>query len=279
MTIQKENKMRRLKIDKRNREMQEDFARAGGFTLIELLVVVAIISVLAAILFPVFARARENARRASCLSNMKQIGLGMMQYTQDYDEQYPLAKIDAQQTDPSMPGSKFIVTAGTVCTAGNCITWMDLLQPYTKSVQIFVCPSARNKENEKFPSYGYSNAIGSGTARASYDSTLPSATYPPLKLAQIQRPAEVYAVMENNYSSATAVSPKTQRNFANGTKTERLRVTPHLEGGNVAFADGHVKWVNAEVFKSIGTDDSDCDLAHIDENVSYCNKAWNPFRP
>ena len=57
-----------------------------GFTLIELLVVVAIIGILAAILFPVFARARENARRASCQSNLKQIGLGIAQYTQDYDE-------------------------------------------------------------------------------------------------------------------------------------------------------------------------------------------------
>jgi prepilin-type N-terminal cleavage/methylation domain-containing protein len=59
-----------------------------GFTLIELLVVIAIIAILAAILFPVFGRARENARRSSCQSNLKQIGLGAMQYTQDYDEQY-----------------------------------------------------------------------------------------------------------------------------------------------------------------------------------------------
>ncbi len=64
-----------------------------AFTLIELLVVIAIIAILAAILFPVFARARENARRSSCESNVKQIMLGVLQYAQDYDEKYPTAYI------------------------------------------------------------------------------------------------------------------------------------------------------------------------------------------
>ena len=59
-----------------------------GFTLIELLVVIAIIAILAAILFPVFARARENARKTNCLSNLKQLGMGMLQYAQDYDETF-----------------------------------------------------------------------------------------------------------------------------------------------------------------------------------------------
>ena len=62
-----------------------------AFTLIELLVVIAIIALLAAILFPVFARARENARRSSCGSNMKQMGLAVQQYSQDYDERFPRA--------------------------------------------------------------------------------------------------------------------------------------------------------------------------------------------
>ena len=71
--------------------MKSNFqARQTAFTLIETLVVIAIIAILAAILFPVFARARENGRRAACQSNVKQILLGMMQYTQDYDEHLPL---------------------------------------------------------------------------------------------------------------------------------------------------------------------------------------------
>src|SRR5476651_1826255 len=95
----------------------------AGFTLIELLVVIAIIAILAAILFPVFARARENARRASCQSNLKQIGLGFAQYIQDYDELYP-------RNDNSL-----VAAAGT----GGWASYQ--LQPYIKSVQLFGCPS------------------------------------------------------------------------------------------------------------------------------------------
>src|SRR5438093_7190091 len=101
-------------------------AKQQGFTLIELLVVIAIIAILAAILFPVFARARENARRSSCLSNLKQIGLGIMQYTQDYDEQFPKA----------WRGSG---NGGSDATDKS--KWMDMIFPYVKSEQIFNCPS------------------------------------------------------------------------------------------------------------------------------------------
>ncbi len=96
-----------------------------GFTLIELLVVIAIIAILAAILFPVFARAREKARAASCLSNLKQQGLAVMMYAQDYDEVLGLA----------------LTTDGVAS-----YTWWHIHEPYMKNRQIFTCPSDRNSQ-------------------------------------------------------------------------------------------------------------------------------------
>ena len=93
--------------------------------MIELLAVIAIIAILAAILFPVFARARENARRSSCQSNLKQIGLGLLQYSQDYDE--------------TVPRSAYIGYYGQ--SGDGSYKWMDAIYPYVKSEQIFVCPS------------------------------------------------------------------------------------------------------------------------------------------
>src|SRR6187402_2606706 len=90
-----------------------------GFTLIELLVVIAIIAILAAILFPDFAKVREKARAISCLSNMKQIGLGVVQYNQDNDEM--------------MPNGYNIYGGGT--------GWACQIYPYVKSVAAFACPN------------------------------------------------------------------------------------------------------------------------------------------
>jgi prepilin-type N-terminal cleavage/methylation domain-containing protein/prepilin-type processing-associated H-X9-DG protein len=104
-----------------------------GFTLIEILVVVAIISLLAAILFPVFARARENARRTSCQSNLKQIGLALVQYEQDYDGGIAPGVLDRDNT-VACSGSSF--TSLTVQPS-----YVDLLMPYAKSVHVFICPS------------------------------------------------------------------------------------------------------------------------------------------
>jgi prepilin-type N-terminal cleavage/methylation domain-containing protein len=97
-----------------------------GFTLIELLVVIAIIAILAAILFPVFAQAREKARQASCFSNMKNLGLAVTIYAQDYDESLPMWHW-ARRSQPQP------------------LIWYHAIKPYTKNLGVFVCPSDKRK--------------------------------------------------------------------------------------------------------------------------------------
>ena len=102
-------------------------AKTKGFTLIELLVVIAIIAILASILFPVFAQAREKGRQASCLSNQRQLGLGALQYAQDYDE----------TTCPNFEIAQY---------SSYNPHWMDEIYPYVKSTAVYTCPS-RNGDN------------------------------------------------------------------------------------------------------------------------------------
>ncbi|MBC8136724.1 MAG: DUF1559 domain-containing protein [Fibrella sp.] len=118
----------KIVFPKRSRRLSRD-TNTRAFTLIELLVVIAIIAILSAILFPVFAQAREKARQSACLSNTKQIGTALMMYVSDYDGAYPYASTK-EAINPK-------------------VRWADRLYPYTKNTAIFLCPSAPDEQANK----------------------------------------------------------------------------------------------------------------------------------
>ena len=130
-----------------------------GFTLIEWLVVIGIIAILAAILFPVFAQAREKARQTSCLSNCKQLGTALQLYVDDFDETYPpkTSTVAADMpTDTSYPCYKFSgYWVDFWFGGGQSRTWMDSIFPYVKNINMFKCPSG----SKKGPGYGFSTCM------------------------------------------------------------------------------------------------------------------------
>ena len=203
--------------------------KGRGFTLIELLVVIAIIAILASILFPVFARARENARRTSCLNNMKQMGLGAMMYSQDYDEMLPRL---------TTCGPQVLETGVTTATVGGCPNgqylrmWMHSIHPYVKSVQLFNCPSANYTYRG-----GYDAYLAYGYSRIPFDQSGGSSVSIPL--AAIQRPAEALMFAD---SKLTSENNGTQLlSYVVGGGYSNSLAARHLETTNVAFFDGHAK--------------------------------------
>ncbi len=233
-----------------------------AFTLIELLVVIAIIAILAAILFPVFQKVRENARRTACLSNEKQIGLAVQQYTQDYDEK--LYFYSAASRNGAVVASADV----------NSVRWWNALMPFIKSNNVFTCPS----DSGPTPSL---DAAGNKTILRSFIALRPAEG---LSLAQIPDPVETIVITEkwdkNPAGSAITDSWVEPFNgdFAYNPQTKRMDLVGdrHNEGANCVFFDGHAKWYRPTTLIN-SKDLTGCQLVHdypvADMSLSNSNSA------
>jgi prepilin-type N-terminal cleavage/methylation domain-containing protein/prepilin-type processing-associated H-X9-DG protein len=207
-----------------------------GFTLIELLVVIAIIAILASILFPVFSKAREKARQTSCLSNIKQLGMAGMMYSDDYDEMLPTNVMD--------------INGSTAQDAGD-MTWRSMILPYVKNTQIFLCPSDRNPGSPAFTG-GMDWGQKAGYALNVVHWLDGDAATPPFgrDLGGCEDVSSVIFLFESD----GAESASNGGGPAHGWQGSGKWPTRHNEGSNVAFVDGHAKWLKPSAFCREGAD-------------------------
>jgi prepilin-type N-terminal cleavage/methylation domain-containing protein/prepilin-type processing-associated H-X9-DG protein len=263
-----------LNIKRRITMSSKNGKQRFGFTLIELLVVIAIIAILAAILFPVFARARENARRASCQSNLKQLGLGIKMYTQDYDECVPPVAIN------DAPDAK------------NPYGWADAVQPYVKSTQLFQCAS--EQWGVRYPNdsvFGGPKPDGAGAGYTDYwINSMTSKTDAQGRggrsISEFDYPSQTILLgdgggtwsnkpsyySDSRYSSNGTTKSSVAIGYCGSTSAPNLAIIKdegserHLDGTNFAFADGHVKWMKGAGDGSHSASVKDCSVQAANAN-------------
>ena len=259
----------------------------SAFTLIELLVVIAIIAILAAILFPVFAQARDKARAASCLSNMKQLGLAEMQYMQDFDGAiHELAK------------GGFYNAAAT-----ENMTWAGILFPYVKSRAIFTCPSNRGSAPNPADNRTEVDWTWTPAGRSSYTIAMNSGLgyywnwYEMRAIPDDPRPVDDTII---KYPSSTVIfadgfdlwigagNPSGYWISAVNGKGSRNGISDrHNKGLNIGFIDGHAKWYRADAVLNQQAYDSRTTgyytaariLATERTNFNKAGVIWDPDAP
>ena len=250
-------------------KMVKKYSAGRGFTLIELLVVIAVIGILAALLFPVFARARENARRASCQSNLKQLGLAVLQYAQDNDESMPPATSAYSTVVP--PGGVWYFESVAPNVGKIIWFWPQLIYTYHKNAQVFFCPSSAVTSINASPSPGpFRGHYGANKFVIINSPTFGGGA--PLKLAQINDAARTFLCMDwGSYDTGPTDVLSVTANFrympgiaalsgqsaacdsvVDGTPALKAQLIAdcksgrHFGGINAAYVDGHVKWIKDE---------------------------------
>ena len=247
-----------------------------GFTLVELLVVLAIIAVLAALLYPVFAQARMKAQQTQCLSNQFQLGLAMQMYVQDYDDRlFPCVRWTAKDPNNVTVFSRALGTdinpqpiSGSA--GGFALLWYNLMQPYAHSTQIFRCPA------DGHPTLS-PNSSGRSLIARSYVAMRPVED---LALPQIDKPAlsmvltEKWGIAANGEAiSDCRVEPfNGDFNVAVATGKMALAGNRHDGGLNCTFFDGHAKWLSAAVINR-SKDLTGCTLVHEYPWNDMCDKS------
>jgi prepilin-type N-terminal cleavage/methylation domain-containing protein/prepilin-type processing-associated H-X9-DG protein len=216
--------------------------RVYGFTLIELLVVIAIIAILAAILFPVFAQARDKARQTACLSNMRQMGIAVQMYAQDYDESIVLQ----HSSTCAAPGCT--LPDGTI--RPGVLLWPHLMTPYVKSYDIFNCPSYKRLGEFAYKgqylletSYGYNGMIAGCHGRDTINAAASKRT-----LAAFQEPTRTvfFAETEGTDGTGRFLANFDSLNAGGVNDSCQTAARRHSQFTNVTFVDGHAKAMRAD---------------------------------
>jgi prepilin-type processing-associated H-X9-DG protein len=241
--------------------------------------VIAIIAILAAILFPVFSKAREKARQSSCASNMKQIGVALLQYEQDYDECHP---------------------SWNISYSGKNIHWQNLIYAYIKSMKVFTCPS--NTSIAKLPWFSYEgvpnaasaadeidmhyganiNSVGGAWFHAYYSASRPNNSgcgpfaaegYRTFNISEFASPATIIDLTEVYDANSPGATQNNSVDFMiDSVDFNNNLFAGHTGASNYLFVDGHVKSLRPSL-----TITTQANLWTID-NTALCDKYGGKFK-